>query len=590
MVSRMRRVIMTAVLSVAGVLLMAPDVAANVNNFTITDYDVQMRLERDDQQRSVLRTTETIIADFPLNQNQGLERVFVKTYQDRSTSFDLESVTDGSGTDRNYHWNGDALRIGDQGTYVSGSQTYQITYTQRDVTRNYQDTGRDEFYWDAIGTDWRVPIQSITLRLRIDPALSDAVETDLLCYQGQRGSTSTCDVARDEDGVYVAQLDQLQPSQGVTTVIGFADGTFAEYQPSMWARLITIWIIVQAVLALAAIGLLIYVFTRQHRMLNRTRELQTVVTEYLPPRDVSLTAAASLSPMHSRSVKAAQLLDLAVRHYIKLYQVREAKLFRAAEYEIEVVKPIDDLAWEERELLNDKFGHQPQPGDRLNLKKLQNNTAYQRRLQNNDSDLQRRVRGEYDLRAQDPQVRRWLRRVALWALIIGVLLLSPPMLIASVVVFVASFYNWRLTDRGLAVRRHMDGLRHYISVAESERLQLLQSPEGAERVATVTDGADTAAQRIVLYERVLPYAVLFGQEKQWNQHLGKYYEQTQSQPDWYSGSGANAFNAVALGSAVNGFSSAVALASASSDSSGSGGSSGGGSVGGGGGGGGGGGW
>ena len=89
---------------------------------------------------------------------------------------------------------------------------------------------------------------------------------------------------------------------------------------------------------------------------------------------------------------------------------------------------------------------------------------------------------------------------------------------------------------------------------------------------------------VTLYERVLPYAVLFGQEKEWNKQLGAYYETAGNSPDWYIGQ--SAFNAAVFSSAMSSFSQASASSYSSSGS----GSSGGGFSGGGGGGGGGGGW
>ncbi len=163
--------------------------------------------------------------------------------------------------------------------------------------------------------------------------------------------------------------------------------------------------------------------------------------------------------------------------------------------------------------------------------------------------------------------------------------LSPVLLIAGIVSLVCASQLQPLTDSGLDLRRYLAGLKLYIGVAEEERLKLLQSPEGAEKSGV--GSVDNAKQLVKLYERVLPYAVLFGQEKDWSKQLGQYYEQNGSQPDWYSGH--TAFSAALFASSMNDFSSTTNSYAAASSSSGSG-SSGGGSSGGGGGGGGGGGW
>ena len=101
---------------------------------------------RDEEKHSTVEGAWTITADFPSNQNHGLALKFVKTYEGHSTDFRLQSVTDGAGKKLNYEWYSDELRIGDKDEYVSGRQTYVIKYTQRDATKHYQDTGRDEFY------------------------------------------------------------------------------------------------------------------------------------------------------------------------------------------------------------------------------------------------------------------------------------------------------------------------------------------------------------------------------------------------------------------------------------------------------------
>lgn len=84
-----------------------------------------------------------------------------------------------------------------------------------------------------------------------------------------------------------------------------------------------------------------------------------------------------------------------------------------------------------------------------------------------------------------------------------------------------------------------------------------------------------------LTERLLPWAVLFGDEKEWLAELGRFYEQTGQSPTWYAGQ--TAFNVAVLSQVVSGISSSTTIASSSS----SGGTGGGGFSGGGGGGGGG---
>ena len=561
--------------------------AAQTDNFTITKFDAEYSLGRDGENRSTLAATWRITANFPPNQNHGIAPIFVRNYDGHSTSFSIKSVTDERGASLKHSWNGNELRIGDKDTYVRGEKTYIIKFTQRDVTKHYADTGKDEFYWDVIGNEWGVPMENVRVSMKLDRSLQAARRGELFCYVGRYGSTKRCNVSGDK-GETVTNVSRLNRREGVTMAVGFNSGTFAEYQESLVERLIKIWAMVQIPASILAVILMIWCGWRYRRLFGRKNELKPIPPEYLPPNQASVLASAYIlkkydALMVKGSAKVAQMLDLAVRHYIKLYEVKKASFLRSAQYEIEIVKDLKELRSEESEVVRDMFGSSmPSPGQRLNLKKLQNSMSYAARTRDDDKNLKNLVCGKYGLCEQKPANKRAVQRWALGVSVIGILLLSPLLLAVAAILFALSF-GWSLTDEGLALRRYLAGLKMYIGAAETERLRMLQSPEGAEKVKI--DTADEK-QLVKLYERVLPYAVLFGQEKEWSAQLGKYYEQVGEQPDWYSGQGA--FNAAAFAAGMNSLSSVAS--SASDYSSTSGGSTGGGFVGGGGGGGGGGGW
>ena len=466
--------------------------AANTDNFTITNYEVRMELGRDSERRSTLKTTLTITADFPPNQNRGIAPIFVKDYDGHHTSFNLVSVTDETGAPLEYAWNEDELRIGNKNVYVEGKKTYVITYTQRDVTKHYADTAKDEFYWDAIGVEWRVPIEKASVSLVLSDDLQTAKQTDLQCYVGSSGSTDRCSTEENESGDMSVVVQQLIAGQGVTVAVGFAPGTFAEYKMTFWERLTDLWSRIQRFLVFPVVVSVLLLVLAYSRSVNRNGELKPIVPEYLPPKDVSLTISASIlststvfngfSGMVRGSVITAQLLDLAVRHFIKIYEVKPKQLFRAAEYEVEIVKPISELKAEERELLDDMFGARPKVGDKLNLKTLKYSMTYKQRTMDNDARLARLMGETYGLKSPDEAHKR---RFVGYAKVLGVLsvvLLSPMFAAATVLALVFS-RGKRLTDKGLVIKRYLLGLEMYIGVAEEERLRMLQSPEGAEKVA-----------------------------------------------------------------------------------------------------------
>jgi uncharacterized membrane protein YgcG len=278
---------------------------------------------------------------------------------------------------------------------------------------------------------------------------------------------------------------------------------------------------------------------------------------------------------------SAQLIDLAVRHYLKIYQTSEKSLFKTANYELEIIRDISDLRTEEQELLSDLFD-QTSVGSKLDMASLKRNYSVGVKLSDNPKKLAKSINGEYGLRAKNNEVSGSFKRIAGVLFLLGLLTLSPFLLVDALISLLIGVFIKPLTDSGLELVRYLKGLDMYIKVAEVERIKMLQSPEGAAKMGAPIDTNDKR-QMVKLYERVLPYAMLFGHEKEWNKQLGLYYESINESPGWYVGT-AVAFNAASFSSAMSNFSAAASYSDPS------GGSGGGGSSGGGGGGGGGGGW
>lgn len=566
---------------------------AGVNDFTISNFEADYYLGRDSANRSTLKTVERITAEFPpFDQNHGIERALPVKYDGHPTSLRVESVLGPDGGSVPYSTRDDndnlILRIGEADKYVHGTVTYVVTYTQRDVTKFFATTGADEFYWDINGTEWQQAFGQVTARVHLDESLGSKLTGAMSCYYGYSRATERCGIER-EGQLVVATVNNLRAGQNMTVAVGFATQTFAPYEPTVFEKVVSvlvgIWTVLLAVTSVIGFILIFIISFRYSSASNRKKDIGTVVPEYVPPKDVSVLASAQIGE-GTRASLTAQIVDLAVRHYAKIYQTKEKSLFRPAEYELEILKPISTLTQEEQDSLSTLFGKKGTAvGARLEMKTLKSDYAVAARMQKNTKELEKRIKGDYALRHKDEQASQWFRTIGIWALVVGIVTLSPLLLIAAIIGLVCASQLHPLTDKGAMLRRYLMGLKLYIGVAEEERLRMLQSPEGAEKVG-VSAGKDTK-KLIKLYERVLPYAVLFGQENEWNKQLGAYYEQTGSAPGWYSGHAA--FSAAAFSGAMNDFSTSTNSYAASSNSS-DGGSSGGGSSGGGGGGGGGGGW
>lgn len=576
-------------------VLMVPlaHVSADVNDFNIQSFDIEYTLSKDSDGNSKLHTKERIQAKFPFkNQNRGIERAIPVRYDGRSLPLEINSITDVNGTNYKYSERGDwdlkILRIGDPNRYARGLKVYNIEYTQKHVTRFFEDTNKVEWYWDTNGTDWRVPIDVLNIKINIDEAVAGSLEGQPHCYVGKHGSSSKCDIVGSE-GTYNIHVGSLGIGENVSVAFGFKPGTFNEYKPSLWEVLLLAWTVLTLITTAVAIYIIVLLGVKYSNKNGRKDRLKPVVVEYIPPKDASVMLVSRIyRPRVASAAFSAQLIDFAVRRYIKIVEVEKKPLMLHENYDLVVAKDVNDLKDEEIEILTDMFGQAPKIGDRVNLYDLKKDYSYANRLSDNSTKLTKLILKEYGLRAKDPVVSKYFYKWFTALIILSVLTFSPGLFVAAMVALIMGSTIKPLTEEGVALKRYVMGFETYIKAAEKDRLAFLQGPDTAEKVGEKVD-INNRAQVVKLYERALPYAVLYGHEKEWTKRLGEFYQELQTQPDWYTGT--SAFSAAAFSSSIASFSeSTTSYASSSSDSSSSGGSSGGGYSGGGGGGGGGGGW
>ncbi|CAN5187468.1 hypothetical protein BH09ACT5_BH09ACT5_01840 [soil metagenome] len=562
------------------------------NAFVFESYGADFYLDVDDNGRSTLTTVETFVAQFPdIDQNQGMRRAIPLKYQCAPTDVSVRSVTDGEGNARPYEVedddDGEFLLVTSRADEcVHGAQTYVFTYTQHNVTLFPDNSDNNEFYWDTNGTGFDQPFLAATSRVHVPAALAASLTGDASCYRGYEGSGDGCELVRSDEAdgvVFSTPTESLAAGENVTVDLVFEPGTFVPRDDSFFGSPLSYL----QLIAVAGSGFAaIWAGVLRRTVLADGRGRQTIIAEYSPPKGLDPITASVLLKKTGRAAAAA-FIDLAVRRRIRIVETpRTGFLARGSDYLLELVDA-SDLAGPERDLAEALFGYQLQPG-----------TGYL--MSGKDTTLSERVRAiirtataattadglRKKVRAGSvvlPVLLVILSAVASFVLGVSMLdgavgglvplaLLGVPIL-AAVVVF-RLVARIPLTDRGAELRDHLEGLELYIRLAEADRLRMLQSPSGAEREANVVD----------VYEKLLPYAVLFNLEKEWAVELGKYY--VDAAPDYYSGSGA--FNAAVFASSIGSLSSSAASSfSGSASSSSSSGSGGGGSSGGGGGGGGG---
>jgi hypothetical protein len=581
----------------------------NVDDFRFSRFEADYYLDRDAQGRSILTTVESLTALFPdTDQNHGIARALVEDYDGAPTDLDIVSVTDESGVARDYETESDEgilLVTIAADDFVHGEQTYVLTYTQRNVTRYFADTGADEFQWDTNGTGWHQPFDSVVARVHLPSALAEKLTGGVACYQGVEGSREVCPIETgtgggQDEAVITAGVTGLGVGENVTVAIGFAQGTFVPRDDSLFGS--PAGFLFALGMLMLSIGL-VWAIVYRATALRDAPGRPVIVAEYLPPADPELLVAAVLVGRSQRAV-AATLVGFAVRGIARIVDggrrfwggQRWSLEYLSTEGTPRMGSGPAGVAGLERSLAHSFFGSTFEPGERADL-----SAPDSARGQSIAKVLRAARKAALSRGYQRPGPRGPIAGILLLSLLGGLIAvftafylldqargggvpaLAFLLVVLTGIVVSVALAKRPLTAKGAELRDYLMGVRMYLRLAETDRLRVLQSPQGAQRSAVdVTNG--TAV--VHLYERLLPYAVLFGVERDWVRQLGAYYESTGRQPDWYAGS--TAFNASSFATGMGSFTTSTASSfSGSTSSSSSGGSGGGGSSGGGGGGGGG---
>jgi len=104
---------------------------------------------------------------------------------------------------------GSQIKIGDAGTTITGRHRYRIDYAlpRSELLPDGDDTVR----WDAVGTAWDVPIGRAEVHVVAPWELDGGT-----CSTGSSGSTGGCTLRTVAPGHVVAEVDDLDPGDGVT--------------------------------------------------------------------------------------------------------------------------------------------------------------------------------------------------------------------------------------------------------------------------------------------------------------------------------------------------------------------------------------
>ena len=210
---------------------------------------------------------------------------------------------------------------------------------------------------------------------------------------------------------------------------------------------------------------------------------RTIIPQYSAPAGLSLVAAAELLGDGKRAI-AAQLIDFAVRKVVTIARPEGAGRRAGFTVTLTALGKAEDR--DERAILVTLFGRRLDAGASVVLE-VGRNRELGARLKTPHRWIVARLVNRGLARPNG----FWSRMATPWR--------KEPIL---------------PTAEARPLVDHLWGIRDYIELAEKDRFAMLQTPDGALRREPVAD-----LEVLVLFEKLLPYAVLFALEKQWMREL-----------------------------------------------------------------------
>ncbi|HJP86108.1 MAG TPA: DUF2207 domain-containing protein [Gemmatimonadaceae bacterium] len=484
----------------------------------------------------------------------------------------VEFQTQNSGWTRRFH------------IYIPGAsdadRTVIIHYRLKNAIRYFLKSSPvgelDELYWNVTGNEWTMYLDSVHARVVLP---EDLRPTQTAVYTGYKGATEhDAVIERDQNEIGFTASHPLPPYAGMTIAVGWPGGHIAGRPSAAQVQLMQLvaW-------TPLLIPLLVFWFAyRRWDKYGRDPVEGSYVVRYEPVAGATPAELGTLvDNTADMSDVTATLVDLAVRGYIHITELKEEHLFglvKNIDYRFDIVKKRSEWkGLKSHEVSYIDALAQSADTDAYSVQMSDLRNKFYRFL----PEIKNAIYDElveadyYHERPDRAKAKAWgiavvtafiLGSITVLSLSRGFSLFEPAALVFATVVSLVILAVFAQimparTAEGARAREASLGFKEFLSRVEEDRFKrMITSPE--------------------LFEKYLPFAMAFGVEEKWANAFRDIYREP---PTWYTGTGH--FDSVSFGHSISSMSSAAESAMSSSPSSsgsGGGGSSGGGSGGGGG--------
>ncbi len=499
---------------IVGIFFLVPFFSQGVYSEEIKDFESEIFIQSD----GTIFVQENIEYDFQYAQRHGIFRDITYKYdygyKRYSIKLDVKDVTNFKNNPYKYKVSSSGgrinIKIGDPDKTITGIHGYRIEYSVRGAIAFFDD--HDELYWNVTGNEWRVPIMKAGAKIYFDRDIKEGLEA--ACYTGVPGSKSkNCDYVISGGAVDFHASDTIWAGQGLTIVVGLPKGIIEE--PSSSAR--TFWFLSDN-WYFALPFLTLFALTYVWRTRGRDPEARGFITvRYEPPEGLTPAEAGTLVDERANIMDiTSTIIDLAVRGYLKIEEIKSTIFFFFTDRDYKLIKLKEPEAGELKPHEEKVFSGVFNGSKNVMVSDLRN--KFYKELPPIKKALYDELISEKYFPANPEKVKgiyQWIGIIIIIAslFLFSNLLLKLSIAISGLIILIFSRFMPRKTKRGSLVYEELLGFREFIERAEKDRIEKLAKDDPT------------------LFDRVLPFALVFGLEDRWAEAFRDMYREP---PSWYS--------------------------------------------------------
>src|SRR3972149_6843804 len=393
---------------------------------------------------------------------------------------------------KNYNLRMNVIRVTD---FEENLYSYKVSRERGRVIVRIGD--HDELYWNVTGNEWKIPILKARAKIYFEREIPEGVKAT--CYTGVYGSKSKdCTFSITPNGIEFNVSGSLRAGEGLTIVVGLPKGILKE--PSSLKKALWFisdnWFFWLPILTLFFISYVWY--TR-----GRDPEGKGVIAvRYEPPKDLTPAEAGTLMDERADILDiTSTVIDLAVRGYLKIQEVLGTKFifFSDRDYRLIKLKELqgDTLKAHETTIFTSIF----EGGKKEVMVSDLRNKFYKHLPPIKNALYNELISGRY-FPTNPENIRRIFKWVGIGIVVVSFVLISHwgiklSLIISGIFILIFSRFMPRRTKKGSLAKEEILGFREFIERAEKDRIERL------------------AKEDPTLFDRVLPYALVFGLEDRW---------------------------------------------------------------------------